>query len=168
VIALAASSFTAARTLAATAWRWMGGDYVRLGIGLAVLVALALTAWRVSAWHSAYQTREATEAASKALSARLKAEERCEVGSKCEARLKGAREAGELAVAKAQATAAEAARAAEAKMAADARAAVERAAEAARAAGVKARAWEARYREATRTDAACKAWSEQESPCPVE
>jgi hypothetical protein len=56
---------------------------LRVGLAVAGVALIALAGWRVSVWHEAYGELQAVQE-------RLAAEERCEEGSKCRARVAAA------------------------------------------------------------------------------
>jgi len=147
---------------------FFGGDYLRIGIAIAGLVAIGLVIWRIAAWHSAYLEVDAAQAAQATAEAALKAETDCREGTACAQRIADARARGSQETGKAVTAALERARVAEEFRQAQAQAALDRAAAAARAARVKAAEWERRYQSAMSVDSICKAWSEQEVPCPTD
>jgi len=140
--------------------KWLGADWLRIGIAVVVAGAMVWGVLLVNHWRLDSGRLDAAQAI-------LKAELACARGSECNRRALQAAVDGQAAVEKARQAAAEAASAQQAKLAADVQVQLARIASEAQAATVRASAWRARYEAAVSRDATCRAWSESPVPCPI-
>lgn len=131
----------------------------------AATLAVLLLLWRIAAWYAFYRTGKAEL---KQAHAALLAEQDCNAGTKCAARLVQLQVDGEAAVKKAREAAQEAAAAAQAKLDADAAAERQRLAAAASASAAREESWRRKYIAASsQTGSACAKWSQEAVPCPI-
>lgn len=128
---------------------------IKVGLAVALLVAVLAFAWRASVWRDGWQQRDVAKAAQATAEAALRDERDCLKGTACARRIADLARDGAEAVRKATEDAQEAARAEQARVAAEGQAAVERATAAASVARVRLLEAEARLRKSLAEDATC-------------
>lgn len=121
---------------------FLTSTYLRLGLAIGLVLAVAFAGWRVNAWHDSHKRLPDIEA-------QLAAEIRCEPSTACQRRAEAWAAQARLEAEKSAQEALGKAQEAEAKARAD------------------ASAWRAKYRAALATDPGCKAWSELPVACPL-
>ena len=143
---------------------WLKANWGWVWRAAAALALIALLWWVIGSVVSWYGDHKRLPVVQKAFDDEVS----CQTGSACDKRLIQIAEDGRQAVLKAQQDAAERAQQEQVERDAQAKAEADRLMATAKAQAAKARAWEARYKEAVSHDAICKAWAESKVPCPVE
>lgn len=141
---------------------------IKVGLAVALLVAVLVFAWRVSVWREGWQARAVAVAEAVAARDALADERDCLKGTTCADRVDRLATDGAAAVETARQAAQDRAREEQARIAADGQAAVQRAEAKASVAAVRLREVEARYRAALSTpESGCAEQAREPLKCPL-